>query len=63
MRMDRTVTEPKPPATPSWDNSSLRNRLEQRPAPGAAVEALHALAQERETLAVQAKRSRRRRRR
>ncbi|MGZ5128252.1 MAG: hypothetical protein ACXWZU_10375 [Actinomycetota bacterium] len=48
MRKDRTVKEPGPPPTPSWDNSTLRSRLEERPAPGAAVEALHRLARDRD---------------
>ena len=62
MRNDRTMTEPGPAPTKSWDNSTLRNRLEERPAPGAAIDALHALAREREVPAADAKRTRRRRR-
>jgi hypothetical protein len=62
MRIDRTKPEPGPPATKSWDNSTLRNRLQERPVPGAAIEALHALARERQEPVAEAKRTRRRRR-
>jgi hypothetical protein len=63
MRIDRTAQDTTPlTQPPSWDNSTLRNRLEDRPAPGAALEALHALARERDEAAVSPLRKRRRRR-
>jgi hypothetical protein len=63
MRIDRTAQEPTPlTQPPSWDNSTLRNRLEARPAPGAELEALHALARERHQTTASPVRKHRRRR-
>jgi len=64
MRIDRTAPEATPlTQPPSWDNSTLRNRMGERPAPGAALDALHALACERDEAAVSPVRTRRRRHR
>ena len=49
MRIDRTAQKPTPPATPSWDNSGLRNRLEGHDVDDVAVDELHTLARDRQT--------------
>jgi len=48
MRIDRTMPVPGPAATPSWDNSALRSRLEERPEPGATIADLHEIARDRD---------------
>ena len=63
MRTDPSKREPGPAPTPSWDNSTLRDRLEERPRPGAAIEALHQLARDRDVTIKTRERSGKHRRR
>jgi len=63
MRTDPTNREPGPAPTPSWDNSTLRHRLEEPPLPGAAIAALHQLARDRDVTVKTHERSGKHRRR
>jgi hypothetical protein len=58
MRIDRTRQEPTPPKAPAWDNEGLRDRLEGQLVPDPDLDALHALARERDTAPEKRKRSR-----
>jgi len=59
MKTNRIVEERSPLSQPpSWDNSTLRSRLGDRPAPGVAIELLHALARDRVVTEPQRRRAR-----
>jgi hypothetical protein len=57
MRSDPTLKEPGPPPTPSWDNQTLRARIEVPPAPRQGLAELHAIARQRADVPERSKRS------